>query len=177
MIEVNGLAFERTASAKTMTRAQKLRYRAEGRAAFTGQDVAPTPPYAAFSRAANEWLHGWWSVHYGYYCASCGQKHATQACPEIRASLIDAHDAAHDLIAELRGQLATAHEALGQSIAAMEEAQETICRLRIRMSDKGLLGTADDLNGFYNGTGVDGKNVQASQQITAAIDAARKALT
>lgn len=60
-------------------------------------------------------------------------------------------------------------ESLPDLLAACESAMETINRLQTRLSDAGLLGTADDLNGFYNGTGVDGKNVQACQQILAAI--------
>lgn len=65
----------------------RLRLRAEGRAAFAGQEFAPTPPYPQDTQAYHEWLHGWWSVHYGYYCAACKKKHHVQSCAELRGLL------------------------------------------------------------------------------------------
>ena len=75
---------------KTAQRTIRLRLRAEGRAAFAGHDTTPEPPYAPDTQAYREWLHGWWSVYYGIYCAGCGDKHAIQACPVIHAALFAA---------------------------------------------------------------------------------------
>lgn len=93
-------------------------------------------------------------------CQNCAAPHATQACPEIRAALIDSRDDAHDMIAELRAQLATAHEAIGQSIAAMEGVR------RVGMSDENdetTWATAAEFDAAW-------------ELIPVAITAARKAL-
>jgi len=65
----------------------RLRLRAEGRAAYTGRDSTPEPPYPPDTQAYREWLHGWWTCYYGYYCAGCGDKHNIQQCPHLRALL------------------------------------------------------------------------------------------
>ena len=73
------------------TRRIRLRLRAEGRAAYPNE-TNPYPPYPPDTQAYREWMHGWWSVYYGYYCGGCGDKHSIQACPQVRALLMRGDD-------------------------------------------------------------------------------------
>lgn len=57
-------------------------------------------------------------------------------------------------------------------LAALKRANGLINVLQMRLSDVGEFGLPEDLNGHYNGTGEDGKNVQICQQILAALEKA-----